>query len=269
MTAPALPVKLGLHDPTPGAVQLRLSSYANWREIPVPPGHFGHTELVADWGMLGNGSAPDNPPSIPDGVGNCAIAGPCHQIMQATAEGGAMAPFNTPAALKNYSAITGWTAADPASDQGTNIDAMAKYWRQHGLVDAAGATHQIRVYLDLNPGDLRELWLAMWLSPLGVGMGFALPQSAQEQTRDRQIWDYVPGSPIVGGHYVPGLARASNGIGVGVTWDLLQPFTSRFYQHHNNQGIVALSHEGFVRGKTLNGFDDVTLLDDLKEITRV
>lgn len=260
--------KLGLHDPLQGAVKLRLASYANWRALPTPPEHFGHTDLVTDWGMLGNGAAPDNPPEIPDGVGDCAIVGPCHQIMQATAEGGAAAPFTTPAALQNYHDITGWTAADPDSDQGTAVDAMAQYWRKTGLVDAAGKRHKIVAYLDMTPGDLRELWLASWLFPLGVGMGFALPESALDQNQNGEAWDYVPGSPIVGGHYVPGLARAATNLGVGVSWAKPIVFTDRFYQQHNNQGIVVLSKEGFIKGRTLEGFDDATLTDDLKQIGR-
>lgn len=263
-------VKLGLHDPVPGAVMLRFASYVDWRQIPTPPTTFtGHVDLVPRWGMLGNGAAPDNPPGLPNGAGNCAIAGPCHQIMKATAEGGSMAPFDTTAALKNYGAVTGWTIDDPDSDTGTNIDAMAKYWRKHGLVDANGQAHQIVAYLDLNPGDLRELWLAAWLFPLGVGCGYALPESALEQARDGQIWDVVPGSPIAGGHYVPTMAHPAGNLGLGITWSLAQPFTARWHQTYNNQGIVVLSKEGFTRARSLEGFDFPTLADDLKQVGRV
>jgi hypothetical protein len=280
------PVKLGLADPVPGAVALRFGSYINWREAPTPPDHFtGHTEMVGHWGMLGNGAAPDNPPGLPNGAGNCAIAGPCHQIMKATAEGGTMAPFDTAAALTNYTAFTGFALTQPdgspwpidpftgepdnPTDAGTNIDDMAKQWRTNGLVDAAGAIHQIVAYVDLNPGDVRELWLAAWIFPLGVGCGYALPESALEQAADGQIWDVVPGSRIAGGHYVPTVARPAASLGAGVTWNRLQPFTARWHQAYNNQGIVPLSSEGLVKAKTLEGFDLATLADDLKEITRV
>ena len=65
--------RLGLKDPRPGAVKLRFASYLNLRQLPTPPDHFGHADLITNWGMLGNGSAPDNPPSIPDGVGDCGL----------------------------------------------------------------------------------------------------------------------------------------------------------------------------------------------------
>jgi hypothetical protein len=271
MTQPAFgTLQLGLHDPIPGQVALRFASYVNWRVIPTPPVTFnGHINMVPKWGMLGNGAAPDNPPGLPNGVGNCAIVGPCHQIMKATAEGGAMAPFNTPTALLNYGAVTGWNINDPDSDQGTNIDAMAGHWRKHGLVDAAGTEHKITAYLDLNPGDMRELHTAMWLFPLGVGCGYELPESALEQAQEGRPWDVVPGSPIAGGHYVPGMAYPGDGLNTGITWGLPQLYTDRWHQTYNNQGIVVLSKEGFTKAATLEGFDYLTLADDLKEVTRL
>ncbi len=276
-------MKLGLNDPIPGAVALRFGSYCNWRQIMAPPTTFGHTNLVTAWGMLGNGQAPDNPPEIPDGVGDCGIVGPCHQIMQATAEAGAMAPFTTEVALKNYSAVTGFQPLQPdgqpwptdpftgqpdnPTDHGTAMDAMARYWRRHGFIDAAGARHPITAYLDLNPGDLRELHTAAWLFPLGVGCGYALQEAQLEQAQAGQTWDYVPGSRIVGGHYVPAMAVPTPGLNIGISWALPRTFTDRWHQECNNQGIVVLSHEGFVKARTLEGFDYATLADDLKQIT--
>ncbi len=249
-------MKLGLNDPTPGAIQLRLATYLNFKQLPKPPTSFGHSALVHDWGALGNLT-----------YGDCAIAGPCHQIMLWTAETGNQAPFTDQAALANYSAITGFNPNDPDSDQGTNIDDMARYWRRHGLVDANNKPHPIVAYLDLNPGDLRELWLATWLFQ-SVGMGFALPDSALQQAQDGEIWDVVPGANIVGGHYVPNVGRPAAGLGLGVTWGKTQPFTARFYQTYNNQGIVALSRDMFIKGKDVDGFDYQTLADDLKQVTR-
>jgi hypothetical protein len=272
--------RLGLHDPVPGAVKLRFGSYAIWKQLPTPPNTFGHTGVIKEWGMLGNGAASDNPPGLPDGAGCCAYSGPAHQIMQATAEAGNPARFTADAVLNNYSGGTGFTIIDPSTgqpwppdenptDQGAAIDDVAKQWRQHGMIDADGNTHQITAYLDLNPGDLRELWLASWMFPLGVTCGYALPESAIEQAQDGVIWDVVKGSPIAGGHCVPALARPAANMGVGISWGKPRPFTVRWHQTYNNQGIVVLSKEGFIKAKTLEGFDFPTLADDLKEITRL
>jgi hypothetical protein len=271
--------QLGLKPPVPGAVKLRLATYLDFKTLPTPPDHFGHANLVPAWGMLGNGSAPDNPPGLPDGAGDCAPAGACHMTMLWTAEAGDMAPFTCAAALQNYSAITGFTQTDPATgkpygpddnptDTGCTVDDIAKYWRQTGFVDANSKRHQIVAYADTNPGDVRELWLASWLFQC-CGMGFDLPYSALQQARDNQIWDVTSDTSIAGGHFVPCVARPAASMGVGISWGKPHPFTARFYQKYNSQGMVAFSREMLIKAKSIDGVDDATLLDDVKEVTRV
>jgi hypothetical protein len=272
-------MKLGLHDPIPGVntPKLRLATYIDWTQMPVVPDVFGHYPLIPvdKWGTLGNTA-----------VGDCAVAGPCHQVMLSTVEGPTKtaAPFDDAAALGNYSAITGY---DPSqtdangnnpTDQGTDIDTMATFWVGTGLTDAAGNTHKIVAYMDMNPGDLRELWLATYLFQ-SVGMGFALPQSALDQTQAHQVWDVSGDSTIVGGHYVPNFGRAAGVatyvsnpaplLGVGLTWGLPQPFTAKFYQTYNNQGLVALSEEGMVKAQDIDGFNDALLRADFADINQV
>lgn len=249
--------KLGLKAPIPGAVRLRFATYLNIPKLPTPPLVFGHYGLIPEWGMLGN-----------DEWGDCAIAGPCHQTMLWTKEGsGTAAPFTTAAALQSYSAITGFNINDGPSgenptDQGTQISDMADYWIQNGFVDAAGAHHKVVAVMDLNPGDWRELTIATYLFQC-VGMGFNLPDSAETQTANGEPWSIVHGAQIVGGHYVPCVGRVKSGNGVGVTWGQLQQFTVGFYQKYSNQGIVALSEEMLKNAKSIDGFDDALLRQDL------
>ena len=257
--------KLGLHPPVPGAVKLRLATYLNWSELPKPPAQFGHYNLVPqdNWGVLGNTT-----------VGDCAIAGPCHQIMEWTASVKQPAPFDDSAALANYSAITGYdpTQTDPITgenptDQGTDIDSMAAYWREHGLVDSNGKLHKIVAYVDMNPGDLRELWLATWMFQ-NVGMGFALPQSALDAAQTGAIWDIDGDNTIVGGHYVPAFGR-KGGLGIGVSWGQVIRFTPEFYEAFNNQGVVAFSEDMMAKAKSIDGFDDKLLRADIRKLSSV
>jgi hypothetical protein len=184
--------RLGLKAPVPGAIKLRLSTYTDFRKLPTPPAAFGHYSLISEWGMLGN-----------DQYGDCAEAGACHQTMLWTAEGlGTAAPFDDAAALSNYSAITGFDPSNPVSDQGTAISDLAGYWKSHGIVDSNGDAHKVVAVVDLNPGDLRELWTASYLFQ-AVGLGFAIPNSAMQQTQDGKPWSVVAGATIEGGHYVP------------------------------------------------------------------
>lgn len=260
-------MKLGLKDPVPGAVKLRLASYVNWRELPTPPNNFGHYDLIKTWGMLGNGADPANPLQIPDGVGDCAIAGPIHMNELWCAEGKKPAPFSTASALNNYAAVTGWNINDPDSDQGTAIEDMASYWRTTGMIDDQGNPHKITAYVDMNPGDLRELWLVSWLFSTAC-LGYALPESAIEQSQRGAIWDVVP-SNIAGGHCVPCVGKPGDSVGMGITWGQQQPFTARWYQTYNNQGIAVLDEEMMIKAKSIDGFDDAMLRDDIQQVTMV
>jgi hypothetical protein len=248
--------KLGLKPPRPGAVKLRLATYMNYSTLPTPPAEFGHYDLVTNYGMLAN-----------DRVGDCAIAGPMHQQMVWDAESQTPVSFSDATALQVYSEITGYdptqTAADGSNptDQGTDIQQMAAYWQKTGMLDDAGKRHQIVAYLDLTPGDLRELWTATWLFQT-VTLGFALPDSAQQQFANGEPWDIVRGASIEGGHCVPCMGRKT-GLNLGVTWDALQPFTDRWFEKYNNQGIVALSEEMLVNAKSIDGVDDQLLRADL------
>ena len=249
-------MKLGLKPARIGAINLQLATYCNFAQLPTPPANFGHEFLIDKWGMLGN-----------DQWGDCALAGPAHQVMLWCKEGKTTALFDNTSVLKNYSAVTGFDLhAGPSgsnpTDRGTDMEDMARYWQKTGMVDAYGTRHKIAAYVGINPGDLRELWAATYLFQT-IGLGFDMPQSALDQTEKGKPWDYVRGSPGVGGHYVPAVARRS-GLGVGVSWGKIQSFSPKFYQHYNTQGIVAMSAEMIVRAKSIDGFDDQLLLADLQ-----
>jgi hypothetical protein len=251
--------KLGLHDPRPGAIPLRFATYLHHSALPTPPETFGRMDMVKNWGMLGN-----------DEWGDCAIAGPLHQIMLNCAESGTSVSIDTDAALRNYSEITNFDenagpSGENPTDNGTSIDAMAKAWLKTGLADSDGKRHKIVAFVDLNPGDTRELWTAMYLFG-SVGLGFALPDSAQDQTANREAWDVVPGANIVGGHYVPAFNKLSTEMNCGVSWGNPQPFTTRFYRTYNNQGVVALDEEMLTNMRSLEGFDDAQLRDDIRQV---
>lgn len=251
-------MKLGLHDPQPGAIKLRFATYANYTTLPTPPDVFGHYDLITDWGMLGN-----------DDWGDCALAGACHQTMLWTKEGGSQAPFDTPAALRNYHEVAGFdpNAGPPGSnytDNGTDMGVLARHWQRKGIVDSNGAYHVVVAVMDLNPGDLRELWAATYLFQT-VGLGFSMPATAMQQFEQGKPWDVVANDGgIEGGHYVPAVGRLANGNLLIVTWGKTQEVTPAFYQKYSNQGIVALSEEMLIESKSIDGFDDSLLKADLK-----
>lgn len=256
-------MQLGLRDPVPGAIPLKLSTYMDYRKLPTPPRLFGSPLPVRKWGVLANND-----------VGDCAPAGACHQIMAWTVEAnGHAAPFSDATALRNYSEIAGYDPnalpdrnGNNPTDQGTLLSDLAKHWATKGIVDAYGKRHRIKAFVEMDPGDTRELWVATWLFG-SVGLGFDLPDSAIEQTKRGQDWEVVRGAQSLGGHFVPAFARTGP-IGTGVTWGEPQAFTSRFYKKYNNQGLCVFSEDMLIKARKIDGLDDARLRDDLIQIGR-
>jgi hypothetical protein len=182
---------LGKLPARPGAISFKFSKYFKVAALPTPPAVFGHQAIVNEWGVLGN-----------DQYGCCVLSGGDHESMLWTAEAGTVAPFNDSCALSDYSAITGFNPADPATDQGTDMQAAASYRRTTGLIDANGVRHKVDAYVAPAVGDVNELMAATYLFG-AVGFGFQFPASAMTQFNAGQPWSVVPGSPIEGGHYVP------------------------------------------------------------------
>ena len=182
--------------------------------------------------------------------------------------------ITTTSTLGNYADITEFDInagppGDNPTDCGTNIDEMARWWRKHGMRDADGKLHKIFGYCELEAGNLDQLWVASFVSSVGVGMGFNLPDSAMEQTQNGMPWDVVPGATIVGGHYCSELWAGRRELGVGVSWGMPQPFSPKFYSTYSNQGIMVVDEECLIKMKTIDGIDDAALRDDIIQVTKV
>jgi hypothetical protein len=226
--------------------------------------------MVKSWGtppVLGNSD-----------YGCCAPAEAAHQIILWTTEAGNPAPFTTDCVLQNYSGTSGFILNNPATGQpwpedtnptdgGTGLDDMLKYWRQTGMIDANGKRHPIVGYVEMDPGNLNQLWVATNIFQ-GATLGFDLPHSALEQTQAGQVWDVTSDHSIAGGHCVGNVGRAT-GLGQAVTWGAIQPFTANFYTTYSDQAACVFSEDMMAKGKDIDGFLDAQLRDDLKEVTRV
>jgi len=243
--------KLGKTPARKGAVTFKFADYADKTKLPTPPATFGHESLIAatGWGMLGN-----------DQYGDCVWAGAAHETMLWNRMAGASSSFTPAAVLSDYSAVTGFNADDPSTDQGTDMEVAAKYRRKTGVVDAAGKRHQIGAYVALKRGDITELFQAAYLFG-AVGIGIEVPSSAVSQFDAGKPWSVVSLSRIEGGHYVPFVARRKY-LEV-VTWGRIQSMTEGFYEHYNDESIAYLSAEMLAGGKSPEGFDLAALKADL------
>lgn len=244
-------MKLGKTPARPGAVKLKLVDYLDTSVLPKAPATFGHDTVIGTkaWGMLAN-----------DSVGDCVIAGQSHAVMQWNEEVGVPVPFTPATAIKTYSAITGYNPKDPNTDQGTDMQVAASYWQKTGMVDGNGKAHKIGAYVAIEPGNLTQLYYALYLFN-GAGIGINFPASAMDQFNAGKEWSVVKGASIEGGHYIWG-NRRGNGLGL-VTWGTEISMTLGFYDKYNDESLAYISQEYLSGGKSLEGFNVGQLTADL------
>ena len=123
-------LRLGKKPATDDAKDLLFSSYVDATQLPPTPAEFGHEKLFPPkgWGMLGN-----------DEWGDCAWAGPAHETMLLSTEGGHAAAFTTAGVLSDYSAGTGFdpNAGPPGknpTDNGSEVRKVLSYRRKTGII---------------------------------------------------------------------------------------------------------------------------------------
>lgn len=247
---------------TPDPRDLKFGTYRTAAPLPAPPANWGYDNVIAagGWGMLGN-----------DQWGDCVWAGAAHEHILTSTVAGRPATFSDAGVLSDYSAVTGFDpAAGPpggnATDRGTNVRTALGYRRSTGIVDAAGVRHKIGAYLALDlgriqAGDFGEVAEAAYLFG-AVGIGFQVPQSAETEFSEHKMWGYVPGSPNVGGHYVPIVAHRKHL--ECVTWGRVQTMGDRFASHYVDEAWAIVNPDFLdVNGKNPEGFDMAQLTADL------
>jgi hypothetical protein len=225
-----LKYKLGKAPRRPGAISLDFRDIFNITKLPsLPTTGWGTQPSTNDYGMLGN-----------DQYGDCVLAGACHESIILNTEAGNPVPsFSMENALTAYTAITGFNASNPASDQGTDVQAAAAYRQKTGLADASGNFHKVVAYLAVNSDDL-----ALAAYTLGAaGWGLNVPASAENQFDAVTPWTFIPGDYLEGGHYVPVVGMTPSGNLVVITWGRTQEVTIPFYNAYFSEGIGYLSQE--------------------------
>lgn len=247
-------LKLGKLPARPGAVKLKLVNYLDTSVLPKPPREFGHERLVTDWGMLGN-----------DAWGDCVWAGWGHNFMLWNREAGRSVNITTQSTLRNYEIVTGFNPNDPSTDQGTDMEVAAKYVRQTGLLDADGKRHKIGAYVALEPGNVTQLWYALYLFD-GVGIGVEFPAQWMDAFRNGRTWGRVRRPKIEGGHFISAVARRARKP-IAITWARPQPLTIGGYTQFNDETQAYLTEEKLTAGKSLEGFDLAALKADLAAVT--
>lgn len=244
MRAEAMQYKLGKRAAR-HAISLKFGSVFDAKELPTPPKVFGHAHKVAKFYGLGN-----------EVYGNCVWAGAAHEHQVWTVAGGwDRARFTISNTLADYSAVTGFDKQKPDTDNGTDMQAAASYRRKTGIIDSSGRRHRIDAYVALEPCNVDQLVLAMWLFG-AVGIGLQMPMQAMDDFDAGKTWD-VPAKPkMIGGHYVPAVGRDAVGNIQFVSWGKIHTLTPAFYERFNDESVAYVSLD-YLNAKQLSpeGYD--------------
>ena len=167
--------------------------------------------VTGTWGMFDNGPDPNAPAPLSQGVSDCVIADCAHQEMLRTANVGTIYIPTDLQVLALYAYFQGMNI-DPNS---SNLDAnaIAAYLQQNDngcdeltviqyLTTTGWQGRKLDGSANLDPTQLDQLKWAVCIFG-ACRLGVNLPQSAMDQFNAGQPWDYVAGSPYIGGHDVP------------------------------------------------------------------
>jgi hypothetical protein len=241
--------------------------------LPKPPHMFGHGHDFSQglWLMLGNGPLGSHEGGLPQtwnaarqGCGDCTIAGPAHEVMEAARNAGLPIPeFSAETVIKQYMERThaangaAYNPEDGEGDTGLMIQDVNQWRQEEGIADDAGTRHKLVHAVALEPGNVQELWEAAWLfERVGIGIVVTEAQMHQFDKGPQPVWDYVAGSPELGGHYVPVMGK----LGL-ISWAEDVYYTPRFIEHQCDEAFASFELEEFeaVTGDTLEHFSQADL----------
>lgn len=191
--------------------------------------------------MLANGPDPSNPPTCPNGVGDCMIAEDIHlAAIRATLAGAPWVP-QTADALSTYSAVTGYDPANPNTDQGTDPTALLRY-REGGAPYPDGS--KLVAAFNVDATDWAAYTQALWLAD-GLLQWASLPDGVESEENGGDVWDVCGDPDDANGH----------GFGAGgydadaadlVEWGMVPPiratraFVAKYLVPSAGGGCVAL-----------------------------
>ncbi len=210
--------------------------------------------IVDSWPMDGN-----------DQYGDCVIAAGAHfQQLVTTLTGKPNVP-TTDQVLAAYTAITGFNASDPSTDNGTDPMAFLQYWQTTGLWGT-----KIGPFVEANPASPLQIRDSIWFFG-GALVGLALPMSAQDQ----DIWDVPPGGWTAdnqpgswGGHEVLGVSAGPRLVEL-ITWGASKFCTYTFLSACCDQLSVVISPDWFVGGMSPGGVPLASALQDQGLLVKV
>jgi len=244
--------------------------------LPAAFGNIDRETAVADWPMYVNGPDPANPSFAPDGLGDCTIAGICHSFSAMAVYAGFPEPlFSSAAIVTAYSACGGYVPGDPSTDGGCDMATVLTYMSRTGIPDTTGKVHKVAGWAAFGDPQNEQL-LAQSLAATGTGyLGSAIQDAQETQFGNGDVWEWVPGGSIAGGHCYVLQRRRVGGTGIleMATWGAIQRAAREFWWCAASPSIGGgeayyVASEDYVRanGTTLLGMDQEQLIADSADV---
>jgi hypothetical protein len=241
----------------------RTARLANFMAPPPLPGHydFDHGRAAFPLRVWGN-----------DSYGNCVKAAQMNEILRLERiEQSRTIPATDQDVITAYKEETGCVSPGDSHDTGLVMLSNNKLWRAPGMrVTSKSAkddyhhVYTISAFGELDPHDIEELKAAIYLLH-GVQFGFALPRTAQAQTREGGIWDVDTTAPASdqrpgswGGHAVYSKAYLRGGSFQVLTWGMKMYVTPGFIKKYCDEAWAVI--DSFDSWKNRHEFDANKLL---------
>lgn len=201
--------------------------------------------------------------------GNCVIAAGGHIVGVETGNTGPLFHATLAQIIAQYSAIAGYVAGDPSTDNGTNLVDALDYWVQHGFPNGT----KLMGYVAVNPADKAELATAIYLFE-NMLFGLNLPDRwvAPFPSGDGFAWDTAGAPDPNNGHAVMATGYTPNGPSID-TWGMLGTMTwgavSQYCSAANGGELYVLltpDQIGKAQAKAPNGLAWSQLISDFDSI---
>lgn len=194
-------------------------------------------------------------------IGTCTCAGIGHLIQAWTANAGNEVILPDADVLQMYETLSGYNPQTHANDNGC-VEQNVLQWMSDTGIDS----HKIVAFAEVNIKDPAEMKAALYQFG-GLYMGIQCPKSAEDALATGQPWDYVPGSPIEGGHCIVAVKWDEQGIWI-VSWGKLILMTWEFWANYAEECWVIITQDWIeANGMTPVGLNLQGLLSEFHAIT--
>lgn len=216
--------------------------------IPMAPVEANWTKGIKSWGMM-----------INDQLGDCTCAAVGHALQVWTVNTSKEVTIPDADVLKLYEVACGYNPNDPSTDCGGVEQNVLEYLYKSGIPLANGSVDKILGFAEVNEQNLNEVKLT--IAEFGVAyIGIEVPDSIYSSDGNvQQVWDYVPGANIEGGHAIVLVGYDATGFEF-ISWGSVYKMTYEFFKQYCSEAYAIVDHNWIKStGKTPMGISLVAL----------